>query len=160
MRRLARLARALLLRHAPHVAARRLALDRRELGRAGEALAARALRRAGWRVLAANACLAGTEFDLIAEAGGARLAVEVKCGRPGPRWRPFDRWDLRRRRRQARALAAAGAAARLWGCEVRLAPGTAPELLWCPGDGTWRPWEVPGAVRTRPPAPPGRSGGR
>ncbi|HVS17195.1 MAG TPA: hypothetical protein VMT18_01255, partial [Planctomycetota bacterium] len=102
----------------------------------------------------------GAEFDLLAEAGGRLLAVEVKCGRVGPRWRPFDRWTMARRRRQRRALAQAGARAELWGCEVCLAPGTRPELSWCPADSRRRPWQVPGAVRSEPPPPPLRAGGR
>jgi Holliday junction resolvase-like predicted endonuclease len=148
------------VRAAPRAAARILALDARELGALGEALAARALRRAGWRVRAANACVSGAEFDLLAEAGARLLAVEVKCGRAGPRWRPFDRWTTARRRRQRRALTAAGARAELWGCEVRLAPGAPPELAWCPANSRPRPWQVPGTVRREPPPPPLAAGGR
>jgi len=142
------------VRLAPRLAARALALEPRELGLLGELVAARALRAAGWRVHAHRACAAGTEFDLLAEARGARLAVEVKCGRAGPRWRPFDRWDPARRRRQRRALA--GAAVALWGCEVLLEPDGRLQLGWCAGDGRRRPWAVPEAVQRDPPAPPGR----
>ena len=109
---------------------------------------------------AERACVAGVELDLLAEAGGARLALEVKCGAAGPRWRPFDRWDPARRRRQRRALAAALPGAALWGCEVRLARGAPPRLVWCPDGPGRRPWEVPGAERGVPPAPPRRTPGR
>jgi Holliday junction resolvase-like predicted endonuclease len=143
---------------APRLAARALALQPRELGLVGEIVAARALRAAGWRVHGRRACAGGTEFDLLAQARGARLAVEVKCGRAGPRWRPFDRWDPLRRRRQRRALSGAGVA--LWGCEVRLEPDGALVLGWCAADGRRRPWAVPGAVRDAPPAPPPSRDGR
>lgn len=123
-------------------------------------MAARELRAAGWRVGAARACAGGVEFDLLAHAQGTLLAVEVKCGRAGPQWRPFDRWDTTRRRRQLRALSRARGRPVLWGCEVRLGPDGRLEVFWCAASPVWRPWTVPGAVRDRPPTPPRPRRGR
>lgn len=51
-----------------------------ELGRAGERLAARHLRRAGWRVLASRLRTPAAEIDLVIERRGVTACVEVKTG--------------------------------------------------------------------------------
>lgn len=91
-----------------------------ELGRLGEALAARDLRRRGWRVLAARLRTPEAELDLVARDGPCLVCVEVKTGRlrrePGGggldlRWRPglrLDRRTLERIRRAAHRLGSAG----------------------------------------------------
>lgn len=59
-----------------------------DLGRRGEELAARALERAGWRVLHRNFLLGHKEIDLVAQRGETIAFVEVKtragssCGHP------------------------------------------------------------------------------
>ena len=54
------------------------------LGRAGERIAARFLRRAGWRVLARNYRFGRKEVDLIAARGNVVAFIEVKSrGGPG-----------------------------------------------------------------------------
>ena len=91
-------------------------LDRDALGRIGEAIAARALRRAGWRVVGRRLRTPLAELDLVVSAPGWLVAVEVKTGGralgPGS-WRPGHRLDHRPLARQERA--AAWLAARLRG---------------------------------------------
>ena len=55
----------------------------RRLGRRGERLAARWLRRRGYRILARNLCTANRELDLLVESPDGRcvIVVEVKSGR-------------------------------------------------------------------------------
>jgi putative endonuclease len=48
------------------------------LGARGERAARRHLQRRGWRVLAANARVAGVELDLVVCRAGVLVAVEVK----------------------------------------------------------------------------------
>ena len=88
-----------------------------ELGRLGEELAARALRRAGWRVLARRLRTPWAEVDLVAVDGAELVCVEVKAARlpavPRPngralpriewRWAPGARVDRERLRRLAGA---------------------------------------------------------
>lgn len=89
-----------------------------ELGRLGEELAARALRRAGWRVLARRLRTPWAEVDLVAvDERGELVCVEVKAARlpavPRPngralpriewRWAPGARVDRERLRRLAGA---------------------------------------------------------
>lgn len=99
---------------APRAFARWCTPDDDELGRLGEALAARSLARAGWRIDARRVRTAHVEVDLVAREGGVRVLVEVKSGRaftvprprgtelPPPRWRPGQRFDARRATRLAR----------------------------------------------------------
>lgn len=54
-----------------------------ELGRGGEALAARFLERKGWVILERNYRLGHAEIDLVARRGGTLAFVEVKT-RSGP----------------------------------------------------------------------------
>lgn len=99
--------------------------DSAELGLAGEELAARALRGAGWKLLARRLVTPHGEVDLVASGGGLLVCVEVKTGRlpdlPRPRgaphavaagaaipaahlrWRPGLRMDHERLERQRRA---------------------------------------------------------
>lgn len=51
------------------------------LGKRGEALAARHLRRAGYRILDRNVRLRGYEIDLVAQDGDTIAFVEVKTRR-------------------------------------------------------------------------------
>ena len=55
--------------------------DRRPLGRRGEALAARYLRRRGWRILARNLREGRFELDLVVQRGDTTVFVEVKTRR-------------------------------------------------------------------------------
>lgn len=99
--------------------------DSAELGLAGEELAARALKRAGWKLLARRLVTPHGEVDVVASGGGLLVCVEVKTGRlpdlPRPRgeqfevaagagipaahlrWRPGLRLDRERLERQRRA---------------------------------------------------------
>jgi putative endonuclease len=53
--------------------------ERQRRGRAGEEIAAAALERSGWSILARNHRLAGLEIDLLArDLGGRLVAVEVR----------------------------------------------------------------------------------
>ncbi len=86
--------RALFVAWAPRLALRVLDLDRGELGLAGEALAARFLRRRGWRLLGRRVATPCAEVDLVAVDRGELVCVEVKTGRrPQGVQRPFaGRW--------------------------------------------------------------------
>jgi putative endonuclease len=63
-------------------------MDRRELGRTGEDVAAAFLERKGWRIVARNVRTREGEIDLIAARAGVLAFVEVKtrrsraCGTP------------------------------------------------------------------------------
>ncbi len=57
--------------------------DRAALGRWGEDLAARELRRRGYEVLERNRRVGRGEVDLVARHGGAVVLVEVKTRRTG-----------------------------------------------------------------------------
>jgi hypothetical protein len=91
--------------------------DDAELGELGEEVAARELRRRGFRILARRLRTARGEADLLVAAGTLRAIVEVKAGRasrlPRPRgtpertgidlrWRPAFRVDARRLARLSR----------------------------------------------------------
>lgn len=99
--------RRILTRHAPHLALRTLALDRPELGLVGEQLAARALRRAGWILVARRARTPLAEIDLVVRAGDWLVCVEVKTRRapryPERAWRGRDRVSRRTLARQSGA---------------------------------------------------------
>lgn len=84
---------------------------RRELGSAGEAVAAQYLIDHGWRILAQGWRGAGREIDLVAEREGIVALIEVKTRRPGGLAPPPAAVDWRKRRQ----LTAAGAvAAQRW----------------------------------------------
>ena len=112
-------------RRAPHL----------RLGARGERIAARALRRAGYRVVARNYRPGGPsapELDLVAWEGRTLAVVEVKTRRGGL-GRPLERVDEEKRRRLRRA------AARMWAVESRrrrIPPGSSLRLdvveVWFP----------------------------
>jgi putative endonuclease len=82
-------------------------IARQRLGRAAEALVARRLERAGWRIVARNARTATGELDLVALDGSTLVFVEVKAGRRGASVGP-ERPALavgRRKQLQVRRLA-------------------------------------------------------
>jgi Holliday junction resolvase-like predicted endonuclease len=135
--RTAALLRRVWLARAPRSFARWGRPDTVELGLAGEELAARALRRAGWRVLGRRLTTPHAEVDLVALDGDELVCVEVKAGRvaavPRPRgrrlpalelrWRPGLRVDRERLERLARAgrwLAARAGGTRRTGGRVDL----------------------------------------
>ena len=141
---------------------RRLAprLDRRprashlRLGVRGERIAARALARAGYRVVARNYRPGGSrryaEIDIVAWDGRTLAAVEVKTRRGG--WgRPAERVDRRKRLRLRRS------AARMWRVESarrRIPPGSRLRMdvveVWFPaGSGSAGPDRVDARVRDR-----------
>lgn len=81
---------------------------RHELGRRGEALAAQALRRQGYKVLYRNfrPKRGGGEIDLVCRQGETLVFVEVKTRRSVAFGRPADAVDAEKReliRRGARA---------------------------------------------------------
>jgi len=103
-------ARRCLLRW-PDLFVRAFTPDDVELGKLGEEVAARHLRRRGFRILARRLRTERGEADLLVSAGPVRAIVEVKTGRaslvPRPagtpetsgmqlRWRPAFRFDARR----------------------------------------------------------------
>ena len=89
-------------------------------GRRGERLAARRLRRLGYRVLARNVRIAGVEIDLLAEEGGLLVLVEVKTVGSAP---PADLRRLLRAEQAHRLAVAARSLARRQGLR---GPGGAP----------------------------------
>ena len=114
-----------LTRRAPHL----------RLGARGERVAARALRRAGYRVVARNyrpGRPPAPELDVVAWEGDTLAVVEVKTRRGGL-GRPMERVDEEKRRRLRRA------AALLWRRESarrRIPPGSKLRLdvveVWFP----------------------------
>ena len=76
------------------------------LGRRGEDVAAKALKRAGYRIIARRLRTRGGEVDLVAVDGETLVLVEVKAsigtGRRESR-APIDRVDHAKRRRLVRA---------------------------------------------------------
>jgi len=109
----------------PTLALPRLAPGDPRFARAGERLAARHLRRLGWRLLGTRVRTAWAEIDLLLEDHGTLVAVEVKTGRSGPRFQPGMRLGpvtVARLERAVRTLAR-GAPARVDLVEVRLETG-------------------------------------
>lgn len=78
----------------------------RALGRRGEALAARHLRRHGYRVLARNVRAGGVEVDLVALDGPTLVFIEVKARRTEAAGAPQEAVDWRKQRRLRQAAAA------------------------------------------------------
>jgi putative endonuclease len=74
----------------------------RRLGRRGERVAVKALRRAGYRVLARNACTPHGEIDVVALEDGAIVLVEVKTTGAADGCPAESRWG-RPQRSRARA---------------------------------------------------------
>lgn len=79
--RLARATRGILGRFTPGLFVAYLSPTTAELGLCGEELAARALRRKGWRLLGRRVKTPFGEVDIVAEHGGRLVCVEVKAGR-------------------------------------------------------------------------------
>ena len=72
-------------------------------GQQGEALAVRALRRAGYRILARNAELGRYEIDIIAREGDTTVFIEVKTRRHEDAVEPERRIDQTKRDHICRA---------------------------------------------------------
>ncbi len=111
---------SLLATHLPRVAfrfARHLGLSDEQVGRAGEALAARWLARAGLEIHARRLQTRCGEVDLLARDAGTWVCVEVKTGHAGPRFRPAGRID---RRKFLRLRAAADCVASEFGGRARI----------------------------------------
>lgn len=87
-------------------------MDRRQLGRNGEALAARYLQERGWRILARNFRSGHKEVDLIARRDSVIVFVEVKARQSRSFGHPLEAITYRKRREVT-------AAARGWLHEVR-----------------------------------------
>ncbi|HEX6886408.1 MAG TPA: YraN family protein [Planctomycetota bacterium] len=106
----------------PRLALRWLPPGDPSFARAGEHLAARHLRRLGWRLLDRRVRTTWAEIDLLFEDHGALVAVEVKTGRSGPRFQPGMRLARATIARLEHAVAALarGAPARVDLVEVRL----------------------------------------
>lgn len=109
---------------------------RRALGRQGEDLAARHLRRLGYSILERNVRTALGEIDLIARQGDLLIFVEVKTKKTGAFTPPELSVDRRKQRKLASLaleyLARKGG--ERWGCRfdvvaVTLPPGGRPEVL-------------------------------
>jgi len=79
------------------VTRRRLAL-----GESGEAIAARALRRVGYRILAERYTCSLGELDLVARDGETLVFVEVKTRSSADRYPPGAAVDRRKQRQVAR----------------------------------------------------------
>ena len=77
--------------------------ERKATGRAGERLAARWLRRSGYRILARNFRAAGAEIDLVASEGNTIVFVEVKARRDRRMGAPEEAVDDRKQKRIRRA---------------------------------------------------------
>lgn len=72
------------------------------LGESGEAIAARALRRAGYRILAERYICPVGEVDLVARDRGTLVFVEVKTRSSADRYPPGEAVHLRKQRQVAR----------------------------------------------------------
>jgi len=75
---------------------------RLQLGESGEAIAARALRRAGYRILAERYTCPLGEVDLVARDGGTLVFVEVKTRSSADRYPPGEAVHLRKQRQVVR----------------------------------------------------------
>ena len=76
-----------------------------DIGRRGEAVAARHLRRRGLRILGRNLRARSGEIDIAALDGDTLVFVEVKSSVQGPRADPLDRIHPEKVRRIRRAAA-------------------------------------------------------
>jgi putative endonuclease len=95
------------LEHLPWLALLFGRLTPEELGLAAEALVARRLAAAEWRLLGRRLAAPGAELDLVALDGEILVAVEVKASRvplSGLRFRPGERLDAERYKRQVLAI--------------------------------------------------------
>jgi putative endonuclease len=80
-------------------------MDRGELGRTGESLAAQYLERHGWRVVARNVRYREGEIDIVARRNGVLAFIEVKTRRSARYGSPAEAVTWTKQRR-IRALAA------------------------------------------------------
>jgi len=83
-----------------------MGVERRDLGKAGEELAARYLERRGYTVISRNFRVRGGEIDIIARQGGDLVFIEVKTRRGDSHGSPFEAVDARKRQRLTRAAMA------------------------------------------------------
>ena len=74
-------------------------MDKDELGRQGEALAAAFLTERGYRVMARNFRVQGAEIDIVAEQSGTIVFVEVKTRRTGRYGSPAQAVGIRKQRK-------------------------------------------------------------
>lgn len=79
-------------------------MERAEVGRAGEAIAARYLEARGWRIVDRNVRYREGEIDLVAARGGILAFVEVKTRRSRAFGVPAEA-VTRRKAKRIRALA-------------------------------------------------------
>lgn len=79
---------------------------RQRIGRRGERIAERYLRRRGYRIVARNFRAAGAEIDLIAMDGDTLVFVEVKMRRSFGAGLPAEAVDSRKQARMHRAAEA------------------------------------------------------
>ena len=101
-------------------AARRRRWSTAKVGRSGEQLAARYLRRRGYRIVGRQVQLSAGEIDLIAVSSDRRLIfVEVKSRRGTRDTRPGTAVGRRKRRRLRRAAHEFLHRRRLGGCGIR-----------------------------------------
>lgn len=76
--------------------------DNRSLGRAGESLAVRHLKRNGYRIIETNYRAKTGEIDIIAEEGGALAFIEVKMRRQNAFGPPQAAVDFKKTKKIAR----------------------------------------------------------
>lgn len=135
---------------------------RRRGGDRGEALAAAALRRTGWRILAHHLRTRGAEIDLLVRRGRTVAAVEVKSrsSHPAPertvRSDQFDRIE-HALRELAPAMRPRPAVLRIDIVSVRWQDGVPPELLHFPAVRLVAPPDRGNATRTGAPLRPRES---
>jgi putative endonuclease len=79
---------------------------RQRLGRRGERMAERYLRRSGYRIVARNFRAPGGEIDLVAMEGETLVFVEVKMRRSLAAGAPEEAVDARKEQRLRRAASA------------------------------------------------------
>jgi len=110
--------------------------DEEDLGGLGERLAARHLKKLGYRILARNFDSGSGEADIIAEESGEIVFVEVKTRRDIRKGTPLDAVTRAKRRRLAGAAKSflklkhlADRPARFDVVGVRVAPGGAPQEI-------------------------------
>ncbi len=76
---------------------------RKSLGEQGEDLAAKALKRAGYRILERNLHLGRYEIDILAQEGDTVAFVEVKTRRADGEFQPEDNVTYKKRLHISRA---------------------------------------------------------
>ena len=80
--------------------------QRKALGNRGEVIAARHLRKHGYRVLITNFSAAGGEIDIIARKGDLLVFVEVKTRRSDAVRQPHQQVNYRKQQAMTRAARA------------------------------------------------------